>query len=811
MKSLLRILLLILIVITGIAGIAFYWTFYRPLPDYDTRISHQKLNEEVNIHWDSFGVPHIYASNESDLYYALGYVHAQDRLWQMNLTQIAAQGRFAEFFGKELIEFDQHQRTIGFWRTAKKIEASLTDENKKILQAYADGVNNYIQNNKRDLPIQFALADMEPITWTTTHSIALARLMAWELNIAWKVELNYNVLNQLLSERKFRELFPNDKLYTGLQPQPNTNLLKKLTPFLATNEKLRKLMGSQGSHVGSNAWAVDSSKTDTDYPLLAGDPHLGLNMPGKWYEVHLNLSGRNLSGATIAGAPAVILGQNDALTWSLTNIMLDDTDFFQEAVNPQDSTEYVLDYLAGEPIHESFTVQREVIKVKNEDDTTFTRRLTKHGPVISDAYDLPDEFNNQVITMQWTGHEVSNEFGALIDMGWATSMDEFQEAAQNFKAPGQNLVYADTAGNIARFSLGNIPIRSGNPILIRTGWNPSQDWQGYIPFEELPHTINPDKGWVANANNPTAPSNYPYYISVYWEPDSRYNRITQYMNDNNILTSEAFQVMQNDSYSDYASKMTAYILPVLKENPGQFSTAISYLENWDFRYETSETAASIMDVFLLRFTRNTLGDEMGKEVYNNFIRFTSQPTRAMLRFLEDGSSFFDNVTTDSTETENEIIVQSMNEALSFLNEKFGSEPFEWRWEKLHTLTIEPPLFGQAASDSNASASLKLIVNHLLSKGPYPARGHHMSINNGEYLWNEPYKMILGASIRRIIDLSDMSQSLSIMPTGQSGNPLSEYYGDQTDSWLNGQYKFIYQDSSFFNENQYRTMKFVPTK
>lgn len=813
MKSILKVTLFIVIFLIGLSGLAFYWTFYRPLPDYNSTLRLPELQTKVDIHWDTYGVPHIYAGNEHDLYYAVGYVHAQDRLWQMTLTQMAAEGRLAEFLGKDALPYDQFQRTIGFWRIAKKLEPGLSDKARNILQAYADGVNAYTEANMRALPVEFSLVDMDPIPWTVTHSLALARMMAWELNIAWKAELNYSFLHQKLPASQFEELFPENKLWTETHTEPdslNSSYSDALLPIIERSKELRRIMGSEGSQTGSNAWAVNASKTTTDFPLLAGDPHLGLNMPGKWYEVHLNLDNQNLSGATLPGAPILVLGQNDFLAWSMTNIMLDDTDFYEEMVHPDDPGQYVLDSLAGEVIYENFEIQREVIKIKDADDTTFIRKLSKHGPVISDIYPEQKSIDGRLVTMQWSGYDTTNETDALLDMNWSQSIEEFREAVSRFKVPGQNIIYADRENNIARFTAANVPIRTHNPILLRQGWKPEQDWKGYVSFENLPHSVNPEKGWIANANNPAAPSGYPYYLSVYWETDSRYERIRQYLSQNEIMTTPIFQVMQNDSYSDFAQKMISFILPVLKasENP-DFKTVISYLENWDYMYESSETAASIMDVFLLKLSRNIFEDEMGPEVYENYIVFSAQPTRAILRFMQDGSSFFDDVNTPGVETGDEIIRTSMQEALTFLSDSFGDEPFEWRWEQLHTLTLKPALFGEAAEDPDAPGTLKLIVNNLLNKGPYPVRGHSMSLNNGEYHWNDPYEMVLGPSIRRIIDFSDMDKTLSILPAGQSENPLSQYYGDQTDSWLNGQYKFLYQDSSFFNENPYRTTTLLP--
>lgn len=809
MKKILGILLGLLLFVGGIIGIGIYWTFYHPLPDYNATLQQSRLRKEVNIHWDTYGVPHIYAENKHDLYYSLGYVHAQDRLWQMTVSQMAAEGRFAEFLGADLLPLDIMQRTIGFWRMAKKIERTLSDSTLAYLRAYAAGVNSYVKQHPQRLPIQFSLAGMEPIRWTPTHSIALARLMAWELNLAWKSELVYADLASQLSPKKFQQLRPDNRFLPDRYTPPSDSITSALLPLLQWDQKLRALTGMQGSHIGSNAWAVSGAKSTSGAPLLAGDPHLGLNIPGKWYEVHLNVQGQNLSGATIAGAPMVVLGRNDFLAWSVTNIMLDDTDFFQEAVNPDNKQQFVLDTLAGEPLYENFKVQREVIHIKNEDDTVFTRRLTNHGPVISGIHPDQEVINNRVVTMKWTGHEVSNEIGALFTMNWARSLAEFKQGARMFKVPGQNFIYADRKGNIARFSLARIPIRTGSPIMIRKGWDPARDWKGYVPYEELPVSINPARGWVANANNPPMGDDYPHYLSVYWEPSARYHRIRQYMNEYEKLSPRIFQQMQNDSYSVYARELTQLILPVLKKQDEQFKTVISYLENWDFTYDPSETAASITDVFMLRLAKNTFSDEMKHSTYQHFIRFSALPERALMRFLRNGSSFFDNIQTPEQESRPRIILQSMEEAVGWLRQRYGTEPFEWRWEQLHTLTLQPPLFGKAAERPGASQTLRLIVNNLLNKGPYPAKGHGMSLNNGEYHWNTPYKMVLGPSIRRIVDLGNPDYTLSILPTGQSGNPFSAFYGDQTENWLEGQYKFLYRDRSFFNQTQYQTMTLVP--
>jgi len=815
MNNFLKFGLFLFILILGFAGLAFYWTFYKPLPDYSAQIKITGLESAVDIHWDEYGVPHIFADNESDLYFATGYVHAQDRLWQMTLSQIAAQGRFSEFLGEspELLEFDTYQRTLGFWKTANQLADSLNEKERMVLQSYSDGVNSYIRENSNRLPVEFSLLDIKPIEWSPAHSLAVSRLMAWELNMSWWSEVMYNYLKEKLPAKKFEELkltWP-DGAPTVLNNSKSSSHSGNLLPLLNTELSLRKKLSRTGSHVGSNAWVADASKTNSGFPLLAGDPHLGLGMPGKWYEMHMNLNGKNVSGATIAGIPVIILGQNEFMAWTFTNIMADDTDFFIEIQDPEDRSRYVADSLNDSTaIYKPFTIKREIIKVKNGDEKLIEIRHTDRGPIISNIYPNQNLTKDHLISMQWTGHLMSKELLALYEINWAENFQDFKDALPHYGVPGQNFIYADRAGNIALFATARLPIRSGNPVTLRKGWVPEDQWQGYIPFDKMPSVINPEKGWIANANNKLHTSDYPYYIATFWEPPSRIKRINEVLGSDSTFTPELFMSLQYDSYSYFASELTPVILDVLKsQNEYDFSLATSYLENWNFRYLENATAATIFDTFMINFTKNTLQDEIGEEAYRSFLVHELIPVRTMKALITDSSSFFDDVTTAEIEQREDIVTKSMQEAILFLSDSLGSEPAEWRWEQLHTLSFNPPLFTEAAKAPNASVSLRMIVQNVLSKGPYPVKGHGMSVNNGQYNWDEPFEMVLGASLRRIVDLSDLSKTKSILPTGQSGNPFSGYFGDQTSLWLDGRYRDFYQDSSLFEESSFQTMKLIP--
>lgn len=814
MKTFYKLILFFIILAAGFAGLAFYWTFYKPLPDYETDIAVPQIRSPVDIHRDEFGVPHIYSENEPDLYFALGFAHAQDRLWQMTLSQISAEGRFAEFFGPEYIALDKHQRMIGFWETAQEIEQTeLNTHEQAVLQAYADGINYFTEQNHNRLPVEFALTGVTPLRWTPAHSIAVLRLLGWELNVSWWSKITYGYLKAFLPPEKFSELKLNaaaDSVHTAAARE-EAEITAALLPLLQQEQELRRVMQNSGTYVGSNAWVADASKTATGYPLLAGDLHLGLNMPGKWYEVHLNLNGKNMSGAAIPGVPGIILGQNDQIAWTLTNVMTDDTDFFLEKTDPEDRSRYIADSLNnGLAVYEPFRFKREIIKVKGEDDEIFEIRYTGHGPVVTDIYPNQALPAHTTIAMQWTGREMSNEFRTLYNINHAAGFQDFQKALQHFGVPAQNFMYADKAGNIAMLSAGYIPVRQNHNILLSKGWDSSQNWQGRIPQEEMLRIINPESGWIAHANNKPAGENYPQHIAAFWEPQARLERISGFLAQTPELTSAHFEELQNDNYSKFAEYTVPVILSIIKnQSIYSFDEAVSYLENWDYKYDKNATAASIFEVFLNKLVANTFKDEMGSQAFGNFINMESIPVRTVENILTGSSTFFDDVTTPVVETKTDIVVKSMQDALFFLSDSLGQEPSEWRWEQLHTLTLAPPLLNEAARSPGAAKRTRMIVKNILSSGPYPMPGSGLTVNKSQYSWQKPYTTILGPSIRRIADLSDLGHTLSVLPAGQSGNPFSKHYGDQTELWLNGSYRKFFQDSTLFRNAKLQSMRLLP--
>lgn len=790
MKPLLRFTLPVLLFLTGITVLGWYVTVVRPRPADSGTLHLAGLHEAVRIHWDDYGVPHIEASNEEDLYYAVGYAHARDRLWQLTLNQLVLEGRFAEFFGEEALPLDRFSRTMGFFRTAKAIERVTSPEQLRLLAAYSRGVNGYVAAADNRLPIEFSLTGIRPWEWTPAHTLGVTRLMGWNLTTGWWSKAVLGVLQDRLPAQEWNRLVPE---WPAGAPSSQDSVA---AAFFQSEIAYRTALNRRGTGVGSNAWAVAGSKTASGLPLLAGDPHLGLDMPGFWYEAHLMIDGRNYAGATIAGAPYFVLGQNDRIAWSFTSLMADNADFFRILSDPTDPGRYVADSTDGVARFKPFTLIREMIPIRGGAQEAFEIRLTDFGPVINGIHDPEGLLGEGLVSLRWTGQDVSHEAEAMYRINHATSMSEFQDALPLFGVTGLNMVYADVEGNIALFTIGHLPIRR-DPLRFRSSWDPDDHWQGLVPFNELPKILNPKSGFISNANNPPV-SGYGRYITTFWEPESRQQRILETLGRRTGLTAHDMQALQNDVMSAMARDLTPLVIPALMaKQDSVFDDAIPYLLNWNYRYDRSSTAASLFDMAFLKLSEKVFRPVVGDAGYAAMIRLQNLPIRLLSARLARG------------EVSDSLIVAAMSETIAELRARFGPETSEWRWENLHTIRLDPPLFREAAAAPGSSLVTRLIVNHVLSRGPFPVPGNTLTVNNGQYDWQDPFEMILGASIRRIVDLSDLSRSRSVLPTGQSGNPLAPHFGDQTGLWLSGKTRIFEHHSAIPASPGIRTLTLQP--
>jgi penicillin amidase len=788
-----------------LAGLIIWFLIYRPLPNYTGRIQLDGLQEPVVIRWDSSRVPHIYARTERDLFFALGYVHAYERRWQMTLVQLAVEGRFAEFFGPELVPLDRLMRTLGFWRLAQSMWEELTEVERLRLEAYSAGVNAATARHPR--PVEAVLANLSPIPWTPLHSLGLVRLMGWELAFSWQLDLTMGLLAEKLDSARFQALFPIP------YPEPSSPIAaRQVRETLAILRELGRSLASwlgspQGVAGGSNAWAVSGRLTRSGKPLLANDPHLLLYAPARWYEVVLHAPGWQVAGATLPGGPVVVLGHTPSIAWGVTNAMLDDCDFYLEAVDPRRPGWYVLsasatDSLgrpAGSITYARFQTRTERIRVRGRGDSLIVIRYTVRGPVVTDLVPEANQLGDRLITLRWTGFEPSGELRALWRVNQARSWNEFREALRDFAVPAQNFVYADTAGHIGYLYAGRIPIRhGGRPRPIEYGWETRGQWTGYVPFEEQPQLLDPPSGLVATANNPPPVSDrYPHYLSELWEPPARIIRIRELLQTDRRLDASDMMRIQLDLLSPFARNLVPYILDAFEGQspPDSLREALSYLRNWDYRYAPESIAASIFETWVLAWSRLLFAEPMGAS-YDRWLFMALAPIRTIEALIaQPENPWYDDPRTPQREDRDERIRQALGEAVSELRRRLGPDSYTWRWEHLHTLTLEPLLFGEAARRPDAPALLRFLVRRLLALGPYGMPGSYTTIPQAQYWLTEPFAMRVGASIRRIVDLAQPDRSYSILPGGQSGHPVSCYYRDQLPRWLEGRYKIVLMDST----------------
>ncbi len=781
-----------------------YFAIRKALPQLEGEMTVVGISGPVKIYRDEYGVPHVYADEESDLMFATGYTQAQDRLWQMDMLRRVASGRLSEIFGTKTIQADKALRTLGFMRMARMISDSLKPETRILLESYADGVNYFIKTHVDNYPAEFTLLRIEPEPWKPEHSMALSRILAWQLSMGWYVDVAYDQIKDSVNYTMFQEIFPKFPESAPLiLPTVPEYLLQKwgfkdspqkikaenvfpigqsspeLADFVEANLLIKNILGWEGFAIGSNNWVVDGSHSTTGKPILANDPHLGHGVPSLWYEMHL-VGGRfDVTGFTLPGMPFAVLGNNRHVAWGFTNVQNDDADFYREYI--KDSTYYFNG--AFRPLK----WDDEKIAIKDTSDIMYRVRSTHHGPIINDLFDY---MNEKAISVRWTGHDVSYEVEAILGMNLATNWIEFRSACSQFKSPAQNVVYADIDGHIAYQFMGNIPIRKyANGIAIWDGTQLENDWLGYWPFEKNPFELDPTTGILSSANNKTAGTWFPLFISDYWEHPSRIMRIQELLHSKEKFSVEDFKLFQNDLYSFHAKEVLPFLLEacqadslytkadITSEDNFQYNESYLFLKYWDCKMGKDSRGAALFNVFFQRLLENIYHDDLG-ELYEPFIKLSNIPARVTTQLLGlKNSGWWNDKKTKSIEDRDAILRRSFNEAIESLVRRFGPEPASWTWEKLHHVTFKHVLGVQKPLD------------FLFNIGPYPVGGNTTTISNSEFHYSDTlFATVLGASMRRIVDLSDLGHPATTVTIGQSGQPFSPYFKDQVDNWLNGKYK-----------------------
>jgi penicillin amidase len=799
----------------------------KSFPETTGAVSVAGLSAPVQIYRDRLGVPHIFAENDEDLMFGVGYVHAQDRLWQMELSRRAGKGRLSEAFGARTLDFDKMFRTVGIRRLAQSLEKNLHPESWGLLTAYARGVNFFIGTHKGKLPVEFDILGITPEPWTVEDCLVIVRLEGWELNMSWWIDLTLADLMNKLGEQKAKEILPT---YPENGPVVLPTLLGKKYPFASTDLReidlaYRKFFGIEGMGIGSNSWAVNGAKSVTGKPILANDPHLTLTAPSRWYEIHMSGGRFDVAGVSIPGVPGIVVGKNRHIAWGLTNGMIDDADFYIEKMDSLHPNQYFFDGQWRE-----LRVWQEEIPVRGKSPDTLTIRETHRGPIVSDIHSYPlfeyevyktQSEKNFPLTFHWTGYEMSDEVRAILLIDKAKNWKEFQEGLRGFNVPGQNFVYADDQGNIGYWLAALVPIRKRQkPATLSPGWTKECDWAGFIPFEKLPHVYNPSEHWIATANNKIVDDSYPHYLTNLWEPPSRIIRIEEVLREKGSLSVEDFQSMQKDVVSPHARELVPYILHAFETSDSldvprpegssttgrgagpaneQARTALTYLRNWDYTFRQEDVATSIFNVFFVKLLYNIYHDEMGDRLFNNYLLLANIPYRVTSKLLYDSTSvWFDDVGTPERETRDDIIRKSFLDAIAELRNRLGGELKTWRWGRLHQVTFEH-VFGHVPGMSS-----------VFNIGPFPTGGAGTTINSGEYNLTRPYMQLVGPSMRQIADLSDSTSLLIVITTGESGQPLNQHYDDQTPLWLNGEYHRLIMDWSEMERSGWDLLTLRPT-
>jgi penicillin amidase len=738
------------------------------------------IQQPVVVRRDPYGVPRIEAENEHDLMMAVGVVHAQDRLWQMDLQRRAGEGRLSELFGIATLPYDRMFRVVGIRRSAEAIAGTMDPASLQRLQWYADGVNAFIEGNRGRLPVEFDLLRYRPEPWTPVQSIMIGRLMAWELNLAWWTDVTYGLIADRVGPMAALEIMPD--FPPDVAPAvPSAEWRSYATlagSYMHTAMAYGETFSSSSINGGSNAWVVAPRRSTTGAVLLANDTHLRLESPSRWYELQMVAPGVNVRGMSIAGVPAVIAGRNARIAWGLTNVMADDADFYAEMLDSVSGTSYFYDG-QWKPVR---TLSEE-ITVRGDSVHPITIRLTHHGPLISDL-DVPEHHANPAyaVSMRWTGNEIDDQFGAMTRIDRARNWKEFIAGVREFAVPGQNFVYGDSDGTIGYWCGAKIPIRGGRGSLLPLpGWDPGAEWRGYVPFARLPHRLDPPEGFIASANNKLVDDAYPYHISDLWEPASRIQRLYAVLGrKEDVFSVQDFEWLQNDTYSYYAREVVPYLMSACGDSAAGFpggEHVYEYFHNWNFQFGRDDLATTIFHVFLERLIRNIFADEMGDDLLHDWMTLSNIPLRVTLRLLrEENSAWFDDITTTRKETRDEILRKSLREALHELEQRCGTDTRNWRWGDLHSVELRHP-FGNRKP-----------LDRIFNLGPYPVSGGPTALVSCEYSLNEPFQVDVGPSFRQIFDMAGDGGIRSVITSGQSGQAFHRHYDDQTRLWLNGGYR-----------------------
>lgn len=864
-------LFVIVLVLALVAGVGYgaFWsvsTVRASYPQTTGSIELKGLTGNVDVKRDSYGIPQIYADSDSDLFRAQGFVQAQDRFWEMDVRRHMTSGRLSEMFGSGQVETDSFLRTLGWRKVAQKeYDTKLDPDTKKNLQAYAEGVNAYLDGKDgKDISVEYAALgltnDYKPTEWTPVDSVAWLKAMAWDLRGNMQDEIDRSLMTSRLSDKQIEDLYPDypyaknkpivrqgavspvtgkfdpeaepsDSIGSNTAEGATEGLDTQLSALSETLDEIPALLGPNGSGIGSNSWVVSGEYTTTGKPLLANDPHLAPQLPSLWYQMGLHCRvpsetcQYDTAGYTFSGMPGVIIGHNADIAWGFTNLGADVTDLFLEKVSGEG---YQYDGRT-----EPFVTREETIKVAGGRSRHITVRETNNGPVVSDrsselekvgkkapvTNDAPDRADGYVVALKWTALSAGRSMDAVFELNRAKDFTSFRAAAEHFEVPSQNLIYADTKGNIGYQAPGTIPVRiKGDGRLPTPGWTSDYGWKEEpIPFDELPYEYNPERGYIVTANQAVIDEKYPHLLTKDWGYGARSQRINDLIESKTKgggkISTDDMQKMQMDNQSVIAAKLVPELLKI-NISDKNVREAQKLLENWDYSQEPDSAAAAYFNGVWRNILKLAFGNKLPKELraegdclnvppasgtgpvdeQDRLVRECGQ--RAPDAAQPDGGDRWYEVVESILEDKDnewwkapvrgreeaidgrdELFARAMEDARWELTAELGKDITTWSWGRLHQLTLRNQTLGTEGPG---------LLQRALNRGPWHLGGGEAAVNATGWNAAGGYDVIWVPSMRMVVNVGDWDKSRWINLTGASGHAFSAHYTDQTDKWVDGE-------------------------
>jgi penicillin amidase len=788
------ILVGVLVLVLGAVVGWLYLDARRSLPELAGARRVPGLSAPVEIVRDADAIPHIYAKSRADALYGLGYVHAQDRLWQMELHRRAAQGRLAELLGSLALANDRYMRTLGMPQAARSAWESMPAEPRALVEAYLAGVNAFIASGGERSP-EWTLLSVEPEPWTGSDVVLLIKFLAWDLNSTYLDELMRADFVERLGAQRAAQLMPpypqggptalstwegqpSAPAPTPAPVAPPDGRQGRAIPRLrALDSQLRELLGlsPEGRRsVGSNSWVVGGARTTTGKPLLANDPHFEASLPSFWYLAHVSGGELDVIGASLPGVPCVVIGRNRSIAWGVTNGQPDVQDLAWERLDPTGTQAEHQERM--EPLQ----VRMETLKVRWGSDVQYPVRSTRNGPLITDAI-TPEEAEREEprrekpyapLSMRWTALGPRDEtVRALLELNVAKNWNEFRAALSHFVAPVQNVLYADVEGNIGYTFAGHIPIRSsGRGLVPSEGWTGTEQWTGLIPFDELPHAFNPPSHFIVSANNPPVPANFPYYLGDAFEAPHRAQRITTLLQAREKLSPDDLVTIQGDTVSLLAEALLPGFLARAQPGSERERAAIALLSGWNRDVKGDSPAAAIFEAWYQRLVSVLVEDELGPRLYDEYDGNFQVVSLFLADALRDPQSpWCDDVKTPEKEDCATTEMRALRQGLDKLEARLGPDMRAWRWDGVHIIAFVHRPFGDVP-----------LLDDVFSR-KVPNGSDWSTVNLGTFNMKSFRQRII-PGYRQIADLSSPTAGRFIMAGGQSGHVLSPHYDDYLSPW-----------------------------